>query len=408
MSQIRIGIIREGKVPTDARVPMTPKQCQQVMEAYPEVDIVVQYSEVRKIRSELYIEKGVKMTDDLDDRDILLGVKEVPINMLIPNKTYFFFSHTIKMQPYNRDLLRAILEKNIRLIDYELLTDSRGHRVIAFGRYAGVVGAYNGLRAFGEQSGRYHLRPAHQCEDREEMEAELTSLELPKGFKIAITGNGRVGKGALEILKAAGIKEVSVNDFIHEEFDHPVYTLLEVTNYYKRKDGGPSDRQEIFSNPEPYESDFMRFAKVADLYIACHFWDSRAPFIFSRDDMKDPDWNIKVVADVSCDIDGPVACTLRPSTVEAPFYAYHRFEETETHIDDPDGVMVMAVDNLPCELPKDSSQDFGHEFIKHVLPQIIEDDPQKMLERATIARDGKLTQRYEYLQDYVDGKVPQE
>ncbi len=404
---ITIGLIREGKNPPDMRVPLSPNQCADIMQKYPNVKVCVQSSSVRKYSDSDYRSAGVEVRDDISDCQILMGVKEVPIEMLVPNKTYFFFSHTIKMQPYNSKLLKAILEKKITLIDYEVLTDHRGTRVIGFGRYAGIVGAYNAFRALGMRTGAFDLKPAHLCEDRREMETELSMVKLAPDYKIVLTGLGRVGNGALEIIRKLNIREVKPAEFLEQTFNEPVFTVLGVEHYFALENGF-ADKMDIYQNPAPYRSVFYRYAAAADMYIACHYWDSRGPYIFTREDAKRQDWKVSVVADISCDIDGPVASTIRPSAIQDPVYGYHRYLEKETASNDPDAITVMAVDNLPCELPKDSSADFGNEFMQFVLPQIVEGDPQKMLERATIARDGELTPRYGYLKDYAEGKIQEE
>ena len=401
---MKIGIIREGKNPPDMRVPLSPEQCS-VINKRDNVEVVVQSSSIRKFTDTEYENVGVQVVDSLEDCDVVLGVKEVPINMLIPHKTYFFFSHTIKEQPYNRDLLRAILDKKIQLVDYEVLTASRGNRLIGFGRYAGIVGCYNGFLAYGKSTQTFDLKPANQCADRAEMEAELSKIKLPNDFKIVLTGSGRVGGGAVEILDKLGLKHVEPSAFseIHSE---PVWTQLNVEDYNARLDGQPLERQSFYKDPTGCKSIFNVFSAVADMYIACHFWDADAPKIFSREDVKSENWNIKVVADISCDIDGPVASTIRPSTIEDPIYGYHRFEEKEVSFMDPDAITVMAVDNLPCELPKDASADFGSEFINKILEPLLGNDPENIIDRASITnKEGLLTSSFSYLQDYVDGEI---
>jgi saccharopine dehydrogenase (NAD+, L-lysine forming) len=399
---MKLGVIREGKVPPDKRVPLSPKQCAWIIANYPNVELVVQRSEIRKFKDEEYEKKQVTLVDNVEDCDVLLGVKEVPINELISNKKYFFFSHTFKKQPYNRNLLRAVLEKKIQLIDWETITNAKGQRLIAFGRYAGIVGCYNGLLGFGKKSSLYSLKRAHECEDRAEMEDQLKDIKLPSNFKMVITGKGRVGGGAMEIINKLGIKKVSPTEFVNHTFDEPVFTQLDVKDYNKRKDNSPFVKSEFFSDPSPFESNFIQYAKTADLYLACHYWDNKSPFIFTREDAKHPDWKIAVVADVSCDIDCAVASTLRPSTIADPFYGYNPKSESESNFMDNDAIGVMAVDNLPCELPKDASVDFGKMFIDHVLEPLTGNDPENIIERASETKDGALTPHFEYLKNYVE------
>ncbi|HKK39626.1 MAG TPA: NAD(P)-dependent oxidoreductase [Cryomorphaceae bacterium] len=401
----KIGIIREGKTPPDKRVPLTPAQCRQLIEIYPDIELLVESSPIRAFKDKEYADAGIQVVEDVSDCSVLFGVKEVPLEMLIPNKTYFFFSHTYKKQPYNRDLLRTILSKKIRLIDYEVLTDRQGRRLIGFGRYAGIVGAYNALLAAGKKFERYQLKPAHECEDRKEVERELKKIDLPRGFKTVITGKGRVAGGAMEILDAAGIRKVSPEVFLKEDYSEPVYTRLGVQDYNKTKDGSSFSKSEFYEFPERFDSDFTKYAEVADMYISCHYWDANAPFIFTREDAKKDSFNLKVIADISCDIDGPVASTLRPSTIADPLYGYHPHEEAEVDFMNSDAIGVMAVDNLPCELPKDASEDFGEELMKHILPELLGKENSSVIRRATeTSLEGKLTPEFEYLQDYVDGK----
>ena len=401
---MKIGLIKEGKTPPDKRVPLSPKQCKWIKDNYPHLELVVQKSSIRKFNDETYANLGLTLVDDVSDCDVLLGVKEVPIEDLIPNKKYFFFSHTFKKQPYNRKLLQAIIRQNIQLIDWETITNAKGQRLIAFGRFAGIVGCYNGLLGYGLKSKRYSLKRAHKCEDRQEMEEELHKLSLPKDFKLVITGGGRVGKGALEVIAKTDIKKVSPKDFLTKEFNFPVYTQLDVEDYISRDDNKSFDKAVFFIDPVGHSSTFMKYAKVADLYIACHYWDNRSPFIFTRKDMLHPNWKISVVADISCDIDGPVASTLRPSTIENPFYGYNPTLEKEVDFNNENAVGVMAVDNLPCELPKDASEEFGKMFINHVLEPLTGNDPEDIIFRASETINGKLTPHFKHLQDYLEGK----
>ena len=401
---MKIGLIKEGKNPPDKRVPLSPKQCKWITEKYPDVELVVQKSQIRRYKDQEYLNEGITLVDNIEDCDVLLGVKEVPIDQLIPNKKYFFFSHTLKKQPYNRKLLQAIINKKIQLIDWETITNAKRQRLIAFGRFAGIVGCYNGLLGYGLKSKRYSLKRAHKCEDRQEMEEELHKLSLPKDFKLVLTGGGRVGKGALEVIAKTDIKKVSPKDFLAKEFNFPVYTQLDVEDYISRDDNKSFDKAVFFKDPVGHSSIFMKYAKVADLYIACHYWDNRSPFIFTRKDILHPNWKISVVADVSCDIDGPVACTLRSSTIADPFYGYDPQSQKEVDFQYENSIGVMAVDNLPCELPKDASFEFGKMFIDHVLEPLTGNDPENIIYRASETLDGKLTPQFEYLKDYLDGK----
>lgn len=399
---ITFGIIKERKNPPDRRVVFSPEACQSVLNEFPEAQIVVEPSDIRVFADQAYRDAGLVVSDDLTVADVLLGVKEVPIDALIPNKKYFFFSHTIKKQPYNRDLLRAVLDKNIELYDHEVITNQKGQRLVAFGRYAGLVGAYNGIRAYGLKFGLFDLPKAETLPDLKGMIAALKTVELPP-VKILLTGKGRVGSGAKEILDAMRIREVSVEEYLHEDNVHPVYCRLDVLDYNRHAQGEDHSVHHFYFHPEEYESDFMKFARVTDMFIAGHYYGDGSPYLFTREDARSEEFKIRVVADISCDIDGPVATTIRPSTIEDPIYGYHAASEKEVDFKASDAIAVMAVDNLPCELPADASVGFGESFLQHVIPAFFDHDAEGILERARMTKDGKLTERYSYLQDYIDG-----
>lgn len=401
----KIGLIRERKNPPDKRVPLSPEQCVELKSTYSNIEIVVESSPIRAFADDEYRAVGVEVVDHVDDCDLLLGVKEVPKEDLIPGKAYMFFSHTFKKQPYNKNLLATILEKRVQLIDYEVLKGTDGVRLIGFGRWAGIVGAYNGLRGYGLAKGAFELKPANECHDRDEMEGEFPKITLPDSFKIVVTGQGRVAKGAMEVLTSLNIQKVSPRQFCTESFDHPVYCQLGVLDYNKRKDGEVSTRSDFYSNPSDYESDFMRFAKVANLYLACHYWGEGSPYIFTRADVKSADFNLEFVSDISCDIDGPVASTLRPSTIAHPFYGYDPQTETEVPLGMAGSIGVQAVDNLPCELPRDASEGFGRELLEKIFPELMNGDPHQIIYHATETKDGELTPQFSYLESWVKGNA---
>lgn len=406
MKKIKIGILREGKVPPDKRVPLSPKQCKIVQLKFPNVEVIVQPSPIRSFSDDEYLAEEILLNEDLSNCDILLGVKEVNISDLIPDKKFLFFSHTIKKQTYNRALLLAILEKKIQLIDYEALKDVNNKRIIGFGRYAGIVGCYNGFRTFGLKHKLYTLKEAHKCANREEVEKELKKVILPSTTKIVLTGFGRVGHGAREILDLLPITEVSPEEFLNQTFDTAVYTQLEVEDYFGYKDGSEFNKKEFYSHPEKFKSTFSRYSKVSDMYIPCHFWNNASPYILTKDDLKSPECKLSVVADISCDINEPIGCTIRPSKISDPIYGYNPITESEDDYLKEGVIAVMAVDNLPCELPLDASQDFGNELIKYILPALLTEDPDDIIGRASETNlQGTLNPRFEYLSDYVKGAV---
>lgn len=401
---MKIGILREGKTPPDKRVVLSPNQCTLVQQQYPDVELVVQPSPIRCFTDDQYLSLGINIQEDLSDCDILMGVKEVPIKDLIAEKTYLYFSHTIKEQQYNRELLRKMLEFNIRMVDYEVLTDVNGKRLIGFGRYAGIVGCYNGFLAFGKRTGTFDLKPAYMCEDRKDMESELKKINLPK-MKIIVTGNGRVGNGILELINIIGLKEISKDDFLNKDFDEAVFVHLNTMDYNIRLDGKDGSKSDFYTNPKEYKSDFMKFAKQSEFFIAGHYYAADSPFLFTRGDAKSQDFKIRTIADISCDIDGPVASTIRCSSIAEPIYGYNPQTELEDDFSKEEVITVMAVDNLPCELPKDASKSFGQNLLKNIIPNLLGNDLDNIIERATICEKGKLNKRYTYLENFIKNKA---
>ena len=400
---MNFGIIKERKNPPDKRVVFSPGKLKEFKEKYIEAQLFVESSDIRVFSDDEYKEAGIDIAENMSHCDVLIGVKEVPIAALIPNKKYFFFSHTLKKQPYNRKLIQAVLHKNIALYDHETIIKENGMRLIGFGRYAGIVGAYNGFRAIGLKNESFNLPKAATLDSQKELIKELNTIQIPN-YKILLTGNGKVAYGAKEMLDAMNIKKVSVHEYVSQTFNEPVYCLADVLDYNKRKDNQVIDNYDFYKHPESYVSDFMRFAVVTDFFIAGHFYGNGAPYLFTRADAKSVKFKIQFVADISCDVAGPVASTLRASTIAAPIYGYNPATEAEVDYKDKDAIVVMAVDNLPCELPKDASEGFAEMFLDNVIPAFFNNDKDGILQRAKMTENGKLTKHFSYLQAYVDGK----
>ncbi|SRX54794.1 hypothetical protein AEQU1_01811 [Aequorivita sp. CIP111184] len=399
---ITFAIIKERKNPPDRRVVFSPEKCQEVIKKFPDARIIVESSDIRIFSDEAYADAGFEVVDNVSEADVMLGVKEVPVEALIPNKKYFYFSHTIKKQPYNRKLLKAMLNKSIEMFDHETIVNADKQRLIGFGYYAGLVGAYNGFRGLGLRDKLFALPKVETLPDLEAVKTELDKIRIPN-IKIILSGTGKVTRGAKEILDHLKIREVTDADYLSKNFNEPVYCLIDVSEYNKRKDGGEFEKQEFYNDPSEYDSDFMKYAKVSDMFITGHFFGNGAPYLFTRDDAKSPVFKINLVADISCDVDGPVACTLRASTIADPFYGYDPINESETAFGAAGAIAVMAVDNLPCELPKDASEGFGDMFLENVIPAFFNNDNDGILHRAQITtKEGKLTPRFAYLQDYVE------
>ena len=400
---LRVGILRETRNPPDRRVPLTPPQIVAIEELYPNVEFYVQPSDYRCYSNEEYEYLDIPLKEDLHECDILMGVKEVDKRTFIRGKTYLFFAHVAKKQPHNHEMFREMADRKISLIDFEYLTTDKGLRVVAFGRHAGIVGAYNGLRARGIRTNRFKLKPAYQCRDLEEMLAGLRLIDLNPGLKILITGEGRVAYGAMETLSIGNIVQVNPDDFLTRDFDVPVFCQIGPKHYNSHKKGIEFSFNHFTKFPQEYESTFLPFTKVTDILITAHFWDPRSPVFFTKEDMKRPDFRISVIADISCDINGPIPSTLRATTISDPFYAYNPFLEIEEPaFSKQTNITVMSIDNLPGELPRDASLEFGKQLMSNVIHNLLSEIASPMIERATILRDGKLTSAYNYLNDYLN------
>ncbi len=399
------GIIRERKIPLDARVALTPKQCAFIKKNFPEINIIVESSENRCFSDEAYRTEGVEIATDLNDCDILLGIKEVPIEQLNDDKTYFFFSHTIKKQAHNRGLLQAIIKKNVRIIDYEVLTGDDGKRLIAFGKFAGMVGVHNGLLGYGLRTGTFTLPRMYSLKDYSVAKELYKEIKSPPIHAI-ISGGGRVSNGAVEVIQDAGFQRVSIDDFLTKAYDHPVFIRVHPMDYVERIDGQPFDKNDYYRDPSVYRSTFARFFDKTDLFINGIFYDARAPRFFELKDMSSPDFNIKVIADVSCDLMpySSVPSTIRAAKIPEPFFGFDKTTHQEVSPFEENAVTMMTVDNLPNELPRDASTFFGEQFITYILPEILKEEYSDVLLRGTIAMDGALREPFAYLQDYVNGK----
>jgi len=403
---LRIGLIRERKSNPDDRVPFTPKQCAYVNDKYPSIKIVVEPSPNRSYADYEYVNAGIEMSEDLSNCDILMGIKEVPAAFLIPNKTYFFFSHTKKKQEYNRPLMHALIERGVRMIDYECLTYSDEQRIIGFGLFAGIVGAHNGLRTYGIKYGVYELPPAHKIKNYTALIKAYEHLKIPN-IKIIVTGSGKVWAGVLDMLTVLDIEAVEPADFLTHEYEYPVFTHLTGADLYVRKDNDLFYRDDFHANPEAYKCLFSSYVNQADLLMNGIYWDEQIPRLFNKEDVKRHDWRLKVIADITCDVEGSVPINLGVATISDPVYGVDRetlqrmapYEHSNNVID------VMAVENLPNELPRDASEYFGVHLEKYILPELLK-EKSEILDRATICENGKLTKRFEYLSDYAYPENP--
>lgn len=398
---MKIGILREEKFPRDSRVPLTPSQCKFLMERYPNVSVVVQPCKYRCFTNEEFTYQDIPLVEDLSDCDILLGVKEVPAELLLPNKAYMFFSHTIKKQAQNKKMMHAIIEKKVRMIDYECIKDNKGKRIIAFGRWAGIVGAYHAIRMIGFRTSRFRLRQMIDCLNFAEAQKELEKLDLPP-WKIVLTGTGRVSEGAAFMLDVIGIKKVAPYNFCYNEFDSPVYTQLASPDMFYKDGQDTFDSADYHAHPQQYKSSFYPFTKAADVMINGIYWDKRMPVFFNKEQMNESDFRIKTISDITCDIapDSSIPSTLYASSIADPYYGYNPQTKELMQTFQSGSVDMMAIDNLPNELPRDASEDFGNMIVNRIVPELLLGDASEMINNATIARNGELNAPYTYLKDY--------
>jgi saccharopine dehydrogenase (NAD+, L-lysine forming) len=399
----RIGLIREGKIPEDNRVALTPPQCKWLLKNAPQLRITVQPSQARCFSDREYAMAGADVREDISDCNILLGIKEVPVDQLVEGKTYLFFSHTKKKQPHNQKLLRAILDKKIRLVDYECLEHEDGQRIIGFGFFAGVVGAHNGIMAYGKRTGLYELDRVYKQRSFRELIHVYFGLRLPN-VKIAVTGSGRVAHGVVEIMNLMGIHEVEPDLYLKRRFSYPVYTQLKGAELYRHKLTGRYDREMFHERPEEFECNFLPYAQQTDILMNGVYWDKNVPRLFEKDDISSVDFIIQTIADITDDENGSVPINLGDQPIEDPVYGVDRLSRKKTAPYAANSIDVMAVGNLPNELPRDASRYFGEQLIKHVLDDLV-NGSSDIIKRATITEDGKLTKYFEYLKDYSEGRV---
>jgi saccharopine dehydrogenase (NAD+, L-lysine forming) len=397
-----IALIREGKIPVDNRVALTPVQCKWVQTQYENVKIIVQQSAHRCFEDKEYKRAGIDVKKDVREADIFLGIKEVPVTDLVENKIYLFFSHTKKQQPYNQKLFQTIIEKKITLIDFECLEHEDGQRIIGFGFFAGIVGAHNGMMAYGNRTKTFQLERVYKQKDFRSLIHTYFGLKLPN-IKIAVTGSGRVAHGITEIMNLMGVIEVEKEDYLAREFSYPVYVQLKSADLYKHKNDGSYSRTHFHLHPGEYECDFSGFTTTTDILMNGIYWDKQAPRLFEKEDTAKKDFRIQTIADITDDMDGSIPINLGDQSIDDPVYGVDKTTAKKTAPYLPGSIDIMAVGNLPNELPRDASRYFGEQLIKYILPDLLGGES-LTIAKATIVKQGVITEAYNYLQDYAGGK----
>ncbi|MCR5554439.1 MAG: NAD(P)-dependent oxidoreductase [Bacteroidales bacterium] len=398
---MKIGLIKETKIPIDNRVALTPQQMAQLQKSYPDDQFVVQSSPIRAYTDEEYRQSGIQVCDDIADCDILFGIKEASIPSLIPDKHYFFFGHIAKMQAYNKPLLQAMMAKRITFSDYEYLTDSQHKRVCAFGWWAGIVGVYHTLRCYGLKYHTFTLPAPDKKFSLEQLTLLLCNIVLPK-IKILITGTGRVSQGAQYILQKIGAKKMSEQQFLNTPaVDFLSYCVADAPQLVEHCHGKTFNWDTFNQTPQLYRSIFMRWAVCTDMLICAHFWAPDAPVYLSEQDLKNPNLSIKVIGDITCDIQGSIKSTLRATTHDEPYYDYNPITGQEMPpFSLPDNISVMAIDTCPNALAMDTSDYFGQMLMQHVFPPLLNRQHSNILQRGTILQNGQLTPLFRYLDNF--------
>ncbi len=437
MTQVRLGIRREDKSPFERRVPLTPTAVRELLAVAP-VRVLVQPSSNRIYTDEEYLRAGADLHEDLAASDLVFAVKEIPVTLIEKERRYFFFSHTIKGQPYNMLLLRRMLEQKVTLVDYECIVDEAGRRLVFFGPYAGLAGMIDTLAAYGarlEWEGGSSLfsriQPAYRYASLAAAEAELRRLgaELPAALAAAdgaplvvgITGYGNVSQGAQRILAHLPCVEVDPLDLLQpgwaerQRRDRLYKVVFHEEHMFRRRDGGSFDLQDYFSHPEQYEADFERFLPHLTILVNAIFWNERCPRLVTREALARL-WpagvleKLKVIGDISIDIEGAIECSLKATHSDAPCYVYEPASGEITMGVAGDGPVIMAVDNLPCEIPRESSDEFSR-ALAPFLPAIVKADWNRPfaeldlpapIKRAVVIHRGELTPDFAYMRKFLD------
>ena len=288
--------------------------------------------------------------------------------------------------------------KKITLVDYECLEHEDGKRIIGFGFFAGIVGAHNGMMAFGKRTGLYKLDKVNSSKNLQHLIHTYFGLHIPP-VKIAVTGSGRVAHGILEIMNLLGIHEVEPDEFLEKEFAYPVYVHLKGADLYAHKKDGSYIRNDFHENPTNYNCIFSKYLSHTDILMNGIYWEKDIPRLFEIDALQSNDFRIKTIADITDDKNGSVPCNMGDSTIEDPIYGVDKktFEKTAPFL--PGSVDIMAVGNLPNELPRDASRYFGEQLIKYVMKDLVEGNS-RIIDKASILKAGKLNEYYDYMKEY--------
>jgi len=433
----RIGVRHEDKNRWERRAPLTPDHVSTLVEQH-DLEVLVEPSQRRIFSDEAYRAAGATLSSDLGSCPVVIGVKEIPPAKLVAGQGYLYFSHVIKGQAYNMGMLRTLLERGCHLMDYEKVTDDDGCRLILFGRYAGLAGMIDTLWGLGQRlalegiaSPLAEVKRAHAYADLDEVRAHFGELGarlaaegIPAPLRplvVGFSGYGNVSQGAQEILDLLPHVEVSPAQLGGDDLGaaDPATQIIKVVFREEdmvrpREADQAFELQEYYDHPERYRGDFARFLPRLSVLVNCIYWDNPYPVLLSRDDARqlaaDPSSRLRAIGDISCDIEGGVEITLKPTTVDEPCFVYDPATDSARDGVEGPGLLVMAIDNLPCELPADASRSFGDALVDFV-PALANADYTAPLDqlalpaaltRALIVHQGRLTPDYVYLNQYLE------
>jgi alpha-aminoadipic semialdehyde synthase len=431
-----IGIRHEDKYLMERRTPLTPKHVARLIKEK-KLDFIIQRSEKRIFTEEEYIAAGARVEDHLKECSIIFGVKEIPISFFKPDKTYVFFSHVIKGQAYNMPMLKKMMELKCNLIEYERIVDEQGKRLIFFGKYAGLAGMINSLWSLGQRLKSYgmetpflKIQQAHRYDSLAEVKKvisevgqEIAENGLPEELRpltIGFTGYGNVSIGAQEIANLLPVKEISPEKLLTLKDRNHLPNNLIYKIVFKEEDlSEPIDPthefelHDYYAHPEKYRSQFEKYIPHLSVLMNCMYWDTRYPRIVTKDYLEKlysagtP--KLTVIGDITCDPDGSIECMHKGTEIEDPVFVYNPFTRQPASGFNGDGILVMAVDILPSELPRDSSMAFADALMPYIKPIAVADfnqhfddvDLPRALKKALILHQGELTPDYKYIEQYL-------
>ena len=428
---MKLGIRREDKNKWERRVPLIPEDVKTLREKHG-INTIIQPSNIRVFPDEDYRNAGALVQEDLSSCKVVFAVKEIPKTFFEPNKTYVFFSHTIKGQSYNMPMLKQMMDLRCTLIDYERIVDDNNRRLIFFGRFAGIAGMVDTLWAFGQHLKEYHgvetpfvkVKQAYQYGTVEEVKKHLQTIgeEIKKNplpdiitpCIIGFAGYGNVSRGAQEILDILPIKEVKPEELpsIYNSLSNNcIYKVVFKEEHMVKPISSDQEfnLQDYYNHPEKYHSIFNKYIPYLTILMNCIYWDPRYPRLVTKKDLKEIEHNLQVIGDISVDIEGAIEATVKATTPDNPVFTYN--PDTNTFKDgyNEDGVVIMAIDNLPCELPADSSREFSKALLPFVPPIVKADytmDFDKLelpseVKKAVILHKGELTPDYKYIHKFL-------